>query len=110
MVTRFALGCIAGLITQKKSTVDVSLDAYWRYNNEVDRAEALMIYKDSRAHNYYKNDSGRSAANNPIDIRKIWTWLRDPLDGKVSDQRSGDPEALGSQTVRPFFDEDLLLD
>jgi 4-hydroxyacetophenone monooxygenase len=110
MVTRFALGCIAGLITQKKSTVDVSLDAYGRYNNEVDRAEALMIYKDSRAHNYYKNDSGRSAANNPIDIRKIWTWLRDPLDGKVSDQRSGDPEALGSQTVRPFFDEDLLLD
>ena len=62
---------IGGLITGKKRTIDISLDAYWRYNDEVDRAEALMVYKDPRAHNYYKNDSGRSAANNPIDIRKI---------------------------------------
>lgn len=110
MVTRFALGCIGGLITQNKSTVDVSLDAYWRYNDEVDKAEAQMIYKDPRAHNYYKNDSGRSAANNPIDIRKIWTWLRDPLDGKVNSKRAGDPEALASPTVRPYFQEDLLLE
>lgn len=110
MVTRFALGCIGGLITQKKSTVDVSLDAYWRYNDEVDKAEALMIYKDARAHNYYKNDSGRSAANNPIDIRKIWTWLRDPLDGKTNAMGTGDPEALASRTVRPYFHEDLLVE
>jgi 4-hydroxyacetophenone monooxygenase len=56
MVTRFALQCIGGLITQKKRTVDVSLDAYSRYNGEVDRAEALMVYNGPRAHNYYKND------------------------------------------------------
>ncbi len=109
MVTRFALQCIGGLITQKKRAIDVSVDAYWRYNEEVDRAEALMIYKDPRAHNYYKNDSGRSAANNPIDIRKIWTWLRNPLDGRVNGEQSGDAEALASP-VRPYFREDLVVE
>jgi 4-hydroxyacetophenone monooxygenase len=110
MVTRFALQCIGGLITQKKRVVDISLDAYSRYNDEVDRAEALMIYKDPRAHNYYKNDSGRSAANNPIDIRKIWTWLRNPLDGHVNGELSGDPEATASRAVRPYFREDLVVE
>jgi cation diffusion facilitator CzcD-associated flavoprotein CzcO len=110
MVTRFALQCIGGLITQKKRTVDITLDAYWRYNDEVDRAEALMVYKDPRAHNYYKNDSGRSAANNPIDIRKIWTWLRNPLDGHVNGEQSGDPEAIASPVVRPYFQQDLVVE
>jgi 4-hydroxyacetophenone monooxygenase len=110
MVMRFALQCIAGLITEKKSTIDISLDAYWRYNDEVDRAEALMIYKDPRAHNYYTNGSGRSAANNPIDIRKIWTWLRNPLDGGVIAERTGDPEAIASPFVRPYFREDLVVE
>jgi 4-hydroxyacetophenone monooxygenase len=110
MVTRFALECIGGLITRKSSTVDVSLDAYWRYNDQVDKAEALMIYKDRRAHNYYNNDSGRSAANNPIDIRKIWTWLRDPLDGQANGHRTGDPAALARRSVHPYFREDLLVE
>jgi 4-hydroxyacetophenone monooxygenase len=109
MVTRFALQCIGGLITHRKRTIDISLDAYWRYNDEVDQAESLMVYKDPRAHNYYKNASGRSAANNPIDIRKIWTWLRNPLDGRVNGEQSGDPEALASP-VRPFFKEDLVVE
>ena len=61
MVTRFALQCFSRLITQKKRTIDVKLDAYWRYNDEVDRDEAMMIYKDPRANNYYQNESGRSA-------------------------------------------------
>ena len=110
MVTRFALQCIGGLITQKKRTLDITLDAYWRYNDEVDRAEALMVYKDPRAHNYYKNDSGRSAANNPIDIRKIWTWLRNPLDRRVNGEQSGDPEAIASPVVRPYFQGDLVVE
>jgi cation diffusion facilitator CzcD-associated flavoprotein CzcO len=110
MVTRFALQCIGGLIMQKKHTIDVSLDAYWRYNTEVDRAEALMVYKDPRARNYYKNEKGRSAANNPIDIRKIWTWLRNPLDGPAGSRKSGDPEAIASPVVRPYFREDLVVE
>jgi len=109
MVTRFALECIALLITQKRKTIDVSLDAYWRFNAELDRDEALMIYKDRRADNYYTNTSGRSATNCPVDIRKIWTWLRDPTRSGRSDG-SGDPEALASRVVRPYVGEDLVLE
>ncbi len=109
MVTRFALECFGGLITQKKRTIDVSLDAYWRYNGEVDRAEALMIYKDPRAHNYYKNESGRSAANCPIDVRKIWTWLRNPAGGRADRGQPGDAEAIDSP-VKPYFGEDLVME
>jgi 4-hydroxyacetophenone monooxygenase len=109
MVTRFALECFSGLITGRKRTIDVSLDAYWRYNDEVDRDEALMIYKDPRAHNYYKNDSGRSAANCPIDVRKIWTWLRNPAAGRANGGQPGDPKAINSP-VRPYFGEDLVME
>ena len=110
MVTRFALECLAGLITRKKRSIDVSLDAYWRYNAEVDRAEALMIYKDPRANNYYKNESGRSAANCPIDVRKIWTWLRNPAGGRADGRQLGDAEAIDSPVVRPYFGEDLVME
>jgi 4-hydroxyacetophenone monooxygenase len=109
MVTRFALQCFGRLITGKKSTIDVSLDAYWRYNDELDRYEAMMIYKDPRAKNYYRNESGRSATNCPIDIRKIWTWLRNPAAGHL-EGRSGDAEAIANPFVRPYFGEDLLVE
>jgi len=78
MVIRFALECIEHLILEGKQTVDVTLDGYWRYNNELDRHEALKIYTDPRANNYYKNEHGRSAANSPFDIRQMWAWLRRP--------------------------------
>jgi len=109
MVTRFALECFSHLITGKKRAIDVKPDAYWRYNGEVDRYEAMMIYKDKRANNYYQNESGRSACNCPIDVRKIWTWLRDPANGYV-EGRPGDPEAIASPFVRPYFGEDLIVD
>lgn len=78
MVTRFALECIGALIEQRKQTVDVADDAYWRYNAEIDSAEKLMTYVDPRASNYYQNEHGRSASNTPLDTRLLWSWLRDP--------------------------------
>lgn len=80
-----------------------------RMNDEVDRAKDLMIYKDPRNHSYYRMENGRSAANNPIDVRKIRTWLRNPADGRVEGRRSGHPEALASRSVRPYFGEDLVM-
>lgn len=82
MVTRFSLECIGGLLTSGKTTVDVSHDAYVRFNAELDICEARMIYSDPRVTSYYKNDHGRSAANLPIDIRRMWRWLRDPAGRK----------------------------
>src|SRR5690242_14178022 len=63
ITTRFALECIGGLITKKLRSVDVTIDAYWRFNDELDRAEVTAMYMDPRANNYYRNSFGRSAVN-----------------------------------------------
>jgi 4-hydroxyacetophenone monooxygenase len=100
MTTRFALECISGLITQKKRCVDVTAEAYWRFAEELDRSEAKMIYKDPRAHNYYTNSHGRSAVNGPVDIRRMWRWLRDPAGPAPRETDAG---------MRPYFGEDLVV-
>lgn len=101
IVTRFALECIRGVIEQKARTVDVTVDAYWRYNDELDRWEAMKTYKDPRANNYYQNEHGRSAVNCPIDGRKMWNWLRSP-----TGRRDDIAEHAG---VKPYFGEDLIV-
>jgi 4-hydroxyacetophenone monooxygenase len=101
MVVRFALECVGGLITQKKRTVDVTDDGYWRYNAELDRCESRMLYSDPRVNTYYRNQHGRSAVNNPIDIRRIWSWTCDPT---RKSRRSSDP------CIQPYFGEDLLVE
>jgi 4-hydroxyacetophenone monooxygenase len=106
METRFALECLAHLITRGKSSVQVSAEAYWRYNDELDRAEQRKIYSDPRVTNYYRNEFGRSAANCPFDGRKMWAWLRDP---------TGEHPAAGhpinhDSSVRPFFGQDLIVE
>jgi 4-hydroxyacetophenone monooxygenase len=100
IVTRFALQCIAGLITQDKRSVEVTNEAYWRFNDELDRDEKQMIYMDRRAHSYYQNEAGRSCVNGPVDIRRMWRWLRDP---------TGRPPATPDAGLKPHFGEDLVV-
>jgi 4-hydroxyacetophenone monooxygenase len=113
MVTKFALECVGGLISQNKRAVDISEDAYWRFNAELDRCEAIMLYKDPRAHSYYQNAHGRSAANNPIDVRRVWHWLRNParrpLPGSVAPHAMEYPCPEQVTRIRPFFGEDLEI-
>ena len=110
MVIRFALQCIEHLIIEAKHTVDVTVDGYWRYNDELDRHEALKIYTDPRANNYYKNEHGRSAANSPFDIRQMWAWLRRPEDHDGGEAHSPTDRATsGEAAVRPHFGEDLIV-
>jgi 4-hydroxyacetophenone monooxygenase len=97
---RFALSCIAGLIEQQKRSVEVTSEAYWRFNEELDLEERMMIYMDPRAHNYYQSEYGRSCANGPIDFRRMWHWLRDPA-GPECDE--ADP------ILRPHFGGDLIV-
>jgi 4-hydroxyacetophenone monooxygenase len=110
MVIRFALQCIEHLIIEGKQTVDVTVDGYWQYNDELDRHEALKIYADPRANNYYKNEHGRSSANSPFDIRQMWAWLRRPEDhdGGAA-HHAADRPASGGDAVRPHFGEDLVV-
>jgi cation diffusion facilitator CzcD-associated flavoprotein CzcO len=110
MTIRFALECFRGLIEQGKSTVEVTDDAYRRYNEEVDRWEATRIWHDKGTDSYWKNDFGRSS-NLPIDARKLWSWLRSPtaplpdtppliVDGPVE----------GEAEIEPYFGKDLTID
>ncbi|MCB2073103.1 MAG: NAD(P)/FAD-dependent oxidoreductase [Novosphingobium sp.] len=97
---RFALHCIAGLIERQKRAVDVTTDAYWRFNEELDRNEQRMIYMDPRVNNYYRNEYGRSAVNGPLDFRRMWNWLRDPTRPAPNETDAG---------LRPYFGEDLVV-
>ncbi|MEZ5656648.1 MAG: NAD(P)/FAD-dependent oxidoreductase [Sphingobium sp.] len=112
MVTRFALNCIGGLIAQDKRTVDTTMDAYWRYNQEIDKAESCRVYSDSRVHNYWKNEHGRSSSNNPLDMRLLWQWLRNPVAPPSDGQLPPIDETLveSRTAVRPWFGHDLTVD
>lgn len=101
IVTRFALQCISGLIMQDKRSVEVTTQAYWRFNDELDREERQMVYMDRRAQNYYQTGAGRSSINGPIDIRRMWRWLRDP---------TATPPETADAGVKPFFGEDLVVE
>jgi len=80
----------------------VTVDGYWRYNDVLDGHEALKIYTDPRADNYYKNEHGRAAANSPCDIRQMWAWLRRP-------HNPTDRPSAGDDGVRPYFGDDLVV-
>ena len=97
---RFALRCIAGLIERGKRAVDVRSDAYWRFNDELDRNEKRMIYMDPRVKNYYRNEHGRSAVNGPVDYRRMWNWLLDP---------TRPPPNATDAGLKPWFGEDLVV-
>jgi 4-hydroxyacetophenone monooxygenase len=111
IAARFALENIGGLIEQGKGTVEVSEEAYWRFNAEVDEAESLMTYLDRRAANYYRNEHGRSATNVPLDTRLIWNWLRDPARRHRRDEYSAIDENLVNQyrAIEPHHGADLIV-
>lgn len=104
MTIRFAIKCTAALIERNGVAVDVTRDAYDRFNKELDRLEASKIYSDHRVTNYYKNAFGRSAVNCPFDVRLLWQWWRDP--GFVGEPAPGQNDPI----VRPVFGEDLVLE
>jgi 4-hydroxyacetophenone monooxygenase len=105
MVTRFALQCIEHLILEGKQTVDVTVDGYWRYNNELDRQEALKIYTDPRVNNYYKNEHRAFGGQLPV-RRATDVELASPTGRPRRRRRRADQSA----SVRPHFGEDLVVE
>jgi 4-hydroxyacetophenone monooxygenase len=102
MQTRFALRCMERLILDDRRSVDVTHAAYDRFNVELDRRQAGMVYTDSRITNYYLNDFGRCTVNSGFDVRLMWNWLKDP----------STPADVGDEARRiaePYFGVDLVL-
>src|SRR6201996_1256199 len=112
LVTRFALECLDGLITGDKQTVEVTADAYDRYNAALDVAASTKVYLDPRARNYYKNEFVRSSTNGAFDARLLWEWLRDPRHpGRYGQPTPGEPEVMRLRTIiSPYFGADLVLE
>jgi len=106
---KFALECIAYLIRENRRTVDVTRDAFERYNSELDRAELHKVYRDPRAHNYWTTGAGRSASQQPFDIRLYWSWLRSP-DGSWPIPDNDWALDWQGPPLRPHFGEDLTVD
>ncbi|HJQ48485.1 MAG TPA: NAD(P)/FAD-dependent oxidoreductase [Amycolatopsis sp.] len=78
MITRFALECVRHLVVTGQRSVEVGEAAYRRYNRELDERDALKVYCDPRADNYYRNEHGRSATNCPFPATDMWHRLRKP--------------------------------
>lgn len=111
LITRFALECVDGLITLDKKSVEVTEEAYWRFNDQLDREAATKAWLDHRANSYFTNEFGRSATNGAFDSRLLWAWLRDPR-RPAEDAPVHEDEAdvmQGRDLIHPYFGQDLQL-
>lgn len=78
LMTRFALQRMDDLITGGRRSVEVTQEAYERYNADLDAREKQRAWSHERANTYFRNASGRSATNFPFEGTDLWRWLRDP--------------------------------
>ncbi len=78
VVARYALECMEHLIVDDRREVEVTEEAYWRYNRILDERNANKVWSDPRAHNYYWTEFGRSAVMCPFYPWEIWHSLRHP--------------------------------
>jgi 4-hydroxyacetophenone monooxygenase len=78
MMTRYALEVIQMLIVDGYEAIEPKADAYWRYNDALDRRERTLIYGEPTVRNYYRCEHDRSAANCPFPGNWMWGWLRKP--------------------------------
>jgi 4-hydroxyacetophenone monooxygenase len=90
MVTRFALEAIARLILTGERSVEIKQQAFERYNALLDQREALKIYTDARAQNFFMNRHGRSSVMCPFGPSELWRMFND--DG-LSDLAFGETSA-----------------
>jgi 4-hydroxyacetophenone monooxygenase len=74
----YALQCMERLILDDKREIEVTNEAYWRYNELVDERNARKVWSDPRANNYYWTSHGRSAVMCPFYPWEVWHLLRHP--------------------------------
>jgi len=83
LMTRFALERMEDVIEQGAASVEVTREAYDRYNRALDAQESRRTWSYEKSTSYFLNSHGRSATNFPFEGTDLWRWLRHP-----------DPEAL----------------
>jgi 4-hydroxyacetophenone monooxygenase len=78
MVNFYAMKCMEHLILEGETSVDVTEEAYWRYNNMIDDLNRKKVWSDQRAQNYYWTQHNRSAVMNPLTGPIMWRYLSEP--------------------------------
>jgi len=78
MTVVYAMQCMERLILDGKQSVEVTEEAYWRYNRLVDKLNAMKVWSDPRAHNYWWTKHGRTASQIPFTGYEVRDFLRRP--------------------------------
>ncbi len=75
---RYALKCMERLILDGKDAIDVKEEAFWRYNEIVDRENRKKIWADPRAQNYWWSKHGRTVSQTPFTGYEVWQHMLQP--------------------------------
>ncbi|MEZ5561045.1 MAG: NAD(P)/FAD-dependent oxidoreductase [Pseudomonadales bacterium] len=75
---RYILGCLALLMRENKSALDVKRAVHDAYNQRIDAGNRTMAWGRSGVSTWYKNASGRITQNWPFTLLEFWQQTREP--------------------------------
>jgi 4-hydroxyacetophenone monooxygenase len=78
MTMLYAMQCMEKLILEGKESIEVTEEAYWRYNHELDAINGTKLWADPRANNYYWTKHGRTASQIPYTGFEVRNFLLRP--------------------------------
>lgn len=78
MTMVYAMKCMEKLILEDKRAIDVTDEAFWRYNREVDEGNSKKLWADPRAQNYWWSKHGRTVSQTPFTGYQIRDHLKQP--------------------------------
>ncbi len=75
---RYVLGCLALLMGDETTAMDVRADVHDAYNERIDAGNRGMAWGQSSVNTWYKNQSGRITQNWPFTLLEFWQQTRAP--------------------------------
>src|SRR5262249_55730284 len=79
LVLLYTMQCMERLIVNGERSIDVTDDAYWRFNKKQDELNSHKVWADPRAaKTYYWSKHNRSVTQSPYTAVEMWHFLRHP--------------------------------
>ncbi len=76
---RYILGCIALLLRDEHTAMEVRREVHDAYNEKIDAGNAASAWGYTGVRSWYKNASGRVTQNWPFPILEYWQQSREPV-------------------------------
>lgn len=77
--THYVIECIQTLLETGKASVDVTPEAFERWEREVNESMADSVWaRETRATTYYRNSKGEVILASPFTLEEFWNRLRGP--------------------------------